>query len=107
MSDWLIEDWLASACADADRRGLPALKPLLSALADATRALRAVDWYEALSATPSAWPSATRGLKTPGYEEEPDADREAQQPRDEATPDADRRPQQPGDEAHPGDGAPR
>ena len=107
MSDRLLEDWLASACADADRRDLPGLKPLLSALADATRALRAVDWYEALSATPSAWPSATRGLKTPGYEEEPDADREAQQPRDEATPDADRRPQQPGDEAHPGDGAPR
>ena len=100
MSDWLIEDWLASACADADRRGLPGLKPLLSALADATRALRAVDWYEALSATPSAWPSATRGLpalsavegKTPGYEEEPDADRQAQQPRDDA---------------HPGDGEPR
>jgi len=106
MSDWLIEDWLASACADADRRGLPGLKPLLSALADATRALRAVDWYEALSATPPAWPSATRGLpalpalpalsavegKTPGYEEEPDADRQAQQPRDDA---------------HPGDGEPR
>ena len=72
-----IEDWLASACADADRRGLPGLKPLLSALADATRALRAVDWDEARSATPPAWPSATR-------------------PR-----------QQPRDETHPGDGAPR
>jgi hypothetical protein len=71
MSDWLIEDWLASACADADRRGLPALKPLLSALADATRALRAVDWYEALSATPPAWPSATRPRQQPGDEDRP------------------------------------
>jgi hypothetical protein len=79
-----IEDWLASACADADRRGLPGLKPLLSALADATRALRAVDWYEALSATPPAWPSATRG-PAPGT----------------------RQPDRPGDEDRPGDGEPR
>jgi hypothetical protein len=35
-----VEAWLAAAQADADRRGLPALKPLLATLAAATRALR-------------------------------------------------------------------
>jgi hypothetical protein len=39
-----IEDWLAAACEDADRRSLPELKPLLASLADATRDLRSVDW---------------------------------------------------------------
>ena len=39
-----IEDWLAAACADADRRGLGDLKPLLVSLADATRALREAGW---------------------------------------------------------------
>ncbi|MGE5198143.1 MAG: hypothetical protein ACM3H9_00790 [Rhodospirillaceae bacterium] len=39
-----IEDWLAGACADAERRGLADLKPLLAALAEATSALRAIDW---------------------------------------------------------------
>ena len=93
MSDWLIEDWLASACADADRRGLPGLKPLLSALADATRALRAVDWYEALSATPPAWPSATRGLPAlPALSAVEGSAVEGKTP---------------GDESHPGDGEPQ
>jgi hypothetical protein len=36
-----IETWLSAAKADADRRGLPALKPLLETLAVSTRALRA------------------------------------------------------------------
>ena len=36
-----IETWLSAAKADADRRGLPALKPLLETLAASTRALRA------------------------------------------------------------------
>jgi len=39
-----IDDWLASACADADRRGLADLKPLLVTLAGATRALREAGW---------------------------------------------------------------
>jgi hypothetical protein len=39
-----IESWLQAAIADADRRGLPALKPLLEALARATTALRAADF---------------------------------------------------------------
>jgi hypothetical protein len=35
-----IESWLAAAKADADRRGLPGLKPLLETLAVSTRVLR-------------------------------------------------------------------
>ena len=41
-----VEHWLTSACADADRRHLPELKPLLSALAGAMTALRAEDWND-------------------------------------------------------------
>jgi hypothetical protein len=36
--------WLALATEDADRRGLPALRPLLESLARSTAALRAADW---------------------------------------------------------------
>jgi hypothetical protein len=36
--------WLEQAMQDADRRGLPALRPLLEALARATSALRNADW---------------------------------------------------------------
>ena len=39
-----IDDWLESACADADRRGLADLKPLRVTRADATRALREAGW---------------------------------------------------------------
>jgi hypothetical protein len=35
-----VESWLASALADADRRGLAELKPLLETLARSTAALR-------------------------------------------------------------------
>ena len=38
-----IEAWLAAACADAERRGLPELKPLLESLARSTAALRTAD----------------------------------------------------------------
>jgi hypothetical protein len=41
-----IDQWLQSALADADRRGLPALKPVLEALAKATKALRAADFND-------------------------------------------------------------
>jgi hypothetical protein len=34
------------ATQDADRRGLPELKPLLEALAKATSALRSADWND-------------------------------------------------------------
>ena len=36
-----IDQWLQAALADADRRGLPALKPVLEAIARATKVLRA------------------------------------------------------------------
>ena len=39
-----IESWLQAAIADAERRGLPELKPILEALARATSALRAADF---------------------------------------------------------------
>jgi hypothetical protein len=39
----LIESWLAAAIADAERRGMPGLKPMLETLARSTAALRAAD----------------------------------------------------------------
>jgi hypothetical protein len=56
-----IEDWLAGACADADRRGLADLKPLLASLADATRALRAIDWEGASRAPADRLAARTTG----------------------------------------------
>jgi hypothetical protein len=38
-----IDAWLRAACADAERRSLPQLKPLLEALARSTAALREAD----------------------------------------------------------------
>jgi len=46
-----VDSWLEAALRDADRRGLPGLRPLLEALARATTALRAADWNVALDAT--------------------------------------------------------
>ena len=39
-----IKTWLENAIQDADRRGLPELRPLLEALARSTSALRTADW---------------------------------------------------------------
>lgn len=41
-----VDQWLESALADAERRGLPALKPVLEALAKATKALRTADFND-------------------------------------------------------------
>jgi hypothetical protein len=41
-----IDAWLQAAIADAERRGLPQLKPLLESLARSTRQLRAAEWNE-------------------------------------------------------------
>ena len=41
-----IDAWLEAAVRDAEKRGLPELKPLLEALAQATRALRAADFND-------------------------------------------------------------
>jgi hypothetical protein len=38
-----VDGWLRQAIADAERRGLPELTPLLEALARSTAALRAAD----------------------------------------------------------------
>jgi hypothetical protein len=39
-----VKTWLEWAVHDAERRGLPELKPLLEALAKATSALRTAEW---------------------------------------------------------------
>ena len=44
-----IDAWLENALKDADRRELPALRPLLEGLAKSTMALRAADWNLDLS----------------------------------------------------------
>jgi hypothetical protein len=41
-----IESWLKAAVADAERRGLPELKPILEALARSTQALRTADFND-------------------------------------------------------------
>jgi hypothetical protein len=41
-----IDQWLEAAVGDAERRGLPELKPILETLARATRALRRADFND-------------------------------------------------------------
>ncbi len=41
--DSRLEAWLAAACADAERRGLGELKPLLESMAKSSAALRDAD----------------------------------------------------------------
>jgi hypothetical protein len=41
-----IDAWLQAAVADAERGGLPELKPILETLAKATAALRAADFNQ-------------------------------------------------------------
>ncbi len=53
-----IDAWLQAAIADAERRGLPELKPILETLAKTTAALRAADWNE--DATDPASPEPPR-----------------------------------------------
>ena len=48
-----IESWLKAAAADAERRGLPELKPILEALARSTQALRAADFNDDASGAPT------------------------------------------------------
>lgn len=51
-----VDAWLKGACEDADRRGLPELKPLLETLARSTRALRDADKAAAADAHRGAAP---------------------------------------------------
>ena len=48
-SQMTIEEWLENALRDAERRELPALRPLLESLAKSTIALRSADWNLDLS----------------------------------------------------------
>ena len=41
-----IRAWLDNVIQDAERRGLPALRPLLEGLALSTSALRTADWND-------------------------------------------------------------
>jgi hypothetical protein len=49
-----IGEWLEAAKADAEKRGLPELIPMLESLAQATERLRAADWNDDASTQPSA-----------------------------------------------------
>ena len=46
VNDMTIAEWLANAKADAEKRGLPELIPMLESLAQATERLRAADWND-------------------------------------------------------------
>ena len=48
------ESWLQAATADAEKRGLPELKPMLDTLARATAALRAADFNDDASGPPQS-----------------------------------------------------
>jgi hypothetical protein len=49
-----VEAWLQAAIADAERRGLSELKPLLESLAEATRALRSAGFTPNLRDNPKS-----------------------------------------------------
>jgi hypothetical protein len=59
-----IESWLKAAVADAERRGLPELKPILDALARSTQALRAADFNDDASGAPAAAAGHPAGAPT-------------------------------------------
>ena len=40
MTPVSVDEWLKAAVADAERRGMPEMKPILESLASAARALR-------------------------------------------------------------------
>ena len=49
-----IDAWLQAAVADAERRGIPELKPILETLARTTAALRAADFNDHAGASQSS-----------------------------------------------------
>jgi hypothetical protein len=55
-----IDTWLSAAIADAERRGLPQLRPLLEGLARSTRQLRAAEWNDSVP-TDGCRPTADGG----------------------------------------------
>jgi hypothetical protein len=52
-----ITAWLEKSLQDAERRNLPALKPLLEALARSMSDLRAADWNDDIAANVRDTPS--------------------------------------------------
>jgi len=52
-----ITAWIEFAIADAEARGLPALRDLLSGLARSTAILRAADWNDDVSAPSDSRPA--------------------------------------------------
>ena len=54
-----IESWLQAALADAERRGLTDLKPLLEALARATAALRTAEFSQSARLRSTENPSSS------------------------------------------------
>jgi hypothetical protein len=62
-----IESWLEAAVADAERRGLPELKPILETLARATKALRAADFNDNANdpQSQSAVPNPQSAIRNP------------------------------------------
>jgi hypothetical protein len=59
-----VAAWLRTAVADAERRGLPELKPLLQGLAESTIALRKADWNDEPAATTAEGGKAEGGAVT-------------------------------------------
>jgi len=57
-----IDAWLKAAIADAERRGLPELKPILETLARATAALRAADFNDRADDDSPGAPGSPSGL---------------------------------------------
>jgi hypothetical protein len=47
-----LDSWLKAAIDDAERRGLPELRPILETMARATRALRAADFNDDAAGRP-------------------------------------------------------
>ena len=56
--DMTTAEWLAQAKADAEKRGLPELIPMLDGLAKASEQLRAADWND----NPSTQPTSASAL---------------------------------------------
>ena len=60
MSQMTVDEWLRWTTADAERRGLPALEPLLTSFAQSLKSLRAADFNQAPGAGLPESPDALR-----------------------------------------------
>ena len=58
-----VDTWLALAVADAERRGLPELRPLLEGLARATRSLREARFIQDASGADTGSRAATESAR--------------------------------------------